>query len=370
VAPEPIRVGTGTNWTEVSVGGDHTCARRTAGDTLCWGNNFFGQLGRGTTGMAHTPRRVDGKQWTELGAAVGLDTGGALWYWDNDQIRLAPESTFTALADTDRYGCALRSPGITSCWRLDRTLAPPPIAIAIESTAPLRQIAAGYYHGCGIRVDGGLWCWGSNYYGEVGDGTRVDRAAPVRVGDASDWIGVRTRYLHTCAIEAPGALYCWGDNRAGAIGDGTIVEQHAPARVGVGTDWTDVVPGFGNTCALRADKTLWCWGEQRSPVPAQVGSDADWDQISLGGNFMCGLRSPGKLFCWGSGFAGQLGQGTLSSGVPSQVGTDADWTAVVAGEAHACALKTDGSRWCWGANAHGELGDGTSWSPDPAPVAF
>src|SRR5689334_24288599 len=55
-------------------------------------------------------------------------------------------------------------------------------------TVPLA--AAGYAHTCVVRTDGSLWCWGSNYSGELGDGTNTSQTTPIHVGTATSWAGI------------------------------------------------------------------------------------------------------------------------------------------------------------------------------------
>src|SRR6187551_1330372 len=42
------------------------------------------------------------------------------------------------------------------------------------------RLAAGPAHACVIDREGALYCWGDNRYGQLGDGTQLPRAAPVR----------------------------------------------------------------------------------------------------------------------------------------------------------------------------------------------
>ncbi len=363
----PVALGDETDWVAVRAGRAHVCARRRDDSVACWGNNLFGQLGRGTTGLALQPRLADGERWAALGAASGLRADGTLWYWYNEPRSLSADSRFTALADGGVYACALRA-GAAFCWHHDPTLGLLADPELNGGSVPWRQVAAGYHHGCGIRADGSLWCWGTNDYGELGDGTREDRPSPIQVGGGTDWTVVRAHTLYTCGIEAPGSLWCWGDNRGGTLGDGTRVQRLVPTRVGTGEDWLDVAPGVTETCALRQDHTLWCWGASRLLAPGQLGGDADWSRISVGDYHKCGIRGGGALYCWGANTDGQVGDGPTYSAAP--VAVAGDWVDVAASGASTCALTREGVRWCWGRNVDGELGDGRSWSDVPVAVGF
>lgn len=69
---------------------------------------------------------------------------------------------------------------------------------------PFRVIAAGGDHSCGVRENNTLWCWGSNSDGELGDGTKVDRATPTQVGVDEDWETVGVGNSHSCAVRDDG----------------------------------------------------------------------------------------------------------------------------------------------------------------------
>jgi alpha-tubulin suppressor-like RCC1 family protein len=259
---------------------------------------------------------------------------------------------------------------------------------AALSAPAVSTVATGYGHTCAIRADDTLWCWGSNYSGELGDGTTTARTSPVRVGDVATWASIDAGTSYNCAVRADGTLWCWGNNFRGQLGDGTTTSRTAPVRVGDSTAWASVSAGDSHTCATRTDGTLWCWGFNRfaqlgvgtdpyiATTPVRVGTAADWAAVTTGYAHTCAVRTSGTLWCWGNNTDGQLGVGDLSyRATPAQVGTATTWSGVSAGYAYACAVRTEGTVWCWGENGYGQLGvsgthqtapvrvgDGTSWS--------
>lgn len=244
------------------------------------------------------------------------------------------------------------------------------------------MVDAGRDWACALSTDGGLFCWGSNGYSQLGDDSFTDRPVPTPIGDfASAWSDVGCAYKHTCGIAAPGELYCWGNNVTGQLGDGTTSSKRSPNRVGALSDWSQV-SGNGHlnsedldlqfTCAVRTTGELYCWGGnghgqlgignyEDQYIPTQVGEDTDWHRVSAGGRHTCALKTDGRLFCWGLNSSGQLGLGTTGSdrNSPVQVGTDMDWSGLSLGSDHTCALKSGGDLFCWGGNWEGQLGDGS-----------
>ena len=93
-------------------------------------------------------------------------------------------------------------------------------------------MTGGTYHTCAVMTWGAPLCWGSNVAGQLGDGTLTDRWVPVPPANLSgDIAGISGGRAHTCAVTFAGAAWCWGSNGWGQIGDGTFVGNAAPVRV-------------------------------------------------------------------------------------------------------------------------------------------
>jgi len=84
---------------------------------------------------------------------------------------------------------------------------------------------------CGFTVAGAAYCWGTNFSGELGDGTTTTRLSPVLVSGGVSFVAVSSGASHTCGLTAAGAASCWGDNGSGQLGDGTMTDRSTPVRV-------------------------------------------------------------------------------------------------------------------------------------------
>ncbi|HQB09061.1 MAG TPA: RCC1 domain-containing protein, partial [bacterium] len=139
---------------------------------------------------------------------------------------------------------------------------------------------SGTFHVCNIS-EGKLFCWGNNYYGQLGDGTNIDKNIPVQIGKESDWSFVSAGNNFTCGIRN-GELYCWGDNEYGQLGDGTQEKSNKPIKVDDKKDWTKISSGYYHSCGIRSGK-VYCWGNINSlfdkevTVPFQIGEHDDWE---------------------------------------------------------------------------------------------
>lgn len=76
--------------------------------------------------------------------------------------------------------CSLDAQGAVYCWDLSGDGGELEVR-RVPFEHPVRAIALGFTHGCGVTTRDELLCWGSNRYGQLGDGTVDDSASPVPV---------------------------------------------------------------------------------------------------------------------------------------------------------------------------------------------
>lgn len=242
------------------------------------------------------------------------------------------------------------------------------------------QVSAGRDFAVELKSDGTLWAWGNNQYGQLGDGTAIEKYSPVQIGTDNDWAMVAAGEQHAVAIKTDGSLWAWGYNFSGQLGDGTTIDKHSPTQISIpntnNNDWSQISASGRFTMALKnvqqgSGRELWAWGENSSGQlgdgtknnslsPVRIGSDSDWSAVAPGHFHTLALKSGGTLWAWGLNFRGQLGNDNLTDSViPVQIGNDNHWSAAAAGYFHSVALKSDGTLWTWGGNSRGELGDGT-----------
>jgi alpha-tubulin suppressor-like RCC1 family protein len=240
----------------------------------------------------------------------------------------------------------------------------------------LKSIATGNGHTCVLMAGGGVKCWGDNFYGQLGDGSRIRQLRPVDVSGLTGGVtALQAGNNHTCALMAGGGVKCWGYNSAGQLGDGTKNDGYAPVDVGdLSSGVTALAAGDRHTCALTASGGVKCWGlnlwgqlgdgttvEHLTPVDV-LTLTSGVTAVAAGSLYNCALMTAGGVKCWGDNTHGQLGIGTTQLRLsPVEVsGLSGGVTALAAGEHHTCALMEGGGVKCWGLNDLGQLGDGTS----------
>ncbi|ORJ53140.1 beta-propeller fold lactonase family protein, partial [Geothermobacter hydrogeniphilus] len=264
-----------------------------------------------------------------------------------------------------------------------------------------QPIAAGGEYNLVLLADGSVLSWGRNTYGQLGDGTTVDRhtPAPVLDGGGLPLTGIRAVAAgldHSLALTEDGRVLAWGGNAHGQLGDGSRVNHPKPTPVtdAAGTPLTEVVAiaaGYGHSLALRRDGSLFAWGgnwmgqlgdggttEQLNPVPVVDAAGTpltDVVAIACGYYHSMALLRSGGLLTWGRNDSGQLGNRSyadssypqLISFSPAPVG---GLVAIAAGANHSLALDAGGTVWAWGSNSAGQLGlppgSNLSW-PDRVP---
>jgi alpha-tubulin suppressor-like RCC1 family protein len=251
------------------------------------------------------------------------------------------------------------------------------IEVSATPSAPrhAQSVAAGAAHSCAIRADGSLWCWGYNHSGDLGDGTATSNPLPVQVAAlGTGVVEVVAGADHTCARKVDGTLWCWGSNQSGQVGDGTSADRSIPTQIAaLGTSVVGVSAGANFTCAWKTDRTLWCWGDnstgqlglglpsdiQNRPMQV-VALGPTVSSATAGGSHACATRTDGTLWCWGANGSAQVDPSMETRYAPAAVnltGLGAVASASAGGD-HTCALMSEGGVLCWGANGYGQAGNG------------
>ena len=253
----------------------------------------------------------------------------------------------------------------------------------IHRSSPVQTIAGGTNwkhvdcgagHTAAIKIDGSMWCFGYDSYGQLGDNTNVNKSSPVQViGNTTTWQQVSCGSVHTAAIKTDGTLWTWGKNAiTGCLGDSTTVNRWSPVQTtGAGTNWKQVACAGSSTLALKTDGTIWSWGNNSHGTlgdgtqtprssPQQI-SGTTWKFIAAATSNAAAIKTDGSLWCWGLNTYGQIGNntaGSIATTPTSPITGGTNWKYVSCGNSTA-AIKTDGTLWTWGDNTYGQLGDGT-----------
>ena len=343
--------------TAITAGLTHICALTSAGGVVCWGGNYSGELGNGSTGFSPVPVAVTG-----LSAGVEAIAAGA------------------------NHTCALLRGGGVTCWGQNMfgqlghgTTTGSSVPVVVPGLpAGATAIAASGWHTCARASGGSVLCWGANFVGETGGRWEGRSLVPVDVTGRIGGFTAVSRGNHSCALTSGGGATCWGYNNVGQLGNGITNTSHstslAPVEVvGLGRGVSAISTGGNHTCAIT-DGRVVCWGYNlhgelgdrtrvNSTVPVEVsGLATGVSAVAAGGGHTCALTGSAGVRCWGANYSGQLGNGgrANSQAAGAVSGLASGIAAIAAGRDHACALTGRGQVRCWGENSSGQLGDGTT----------
>lgn len=345
----------------LSAGSAHVCAITTGGVPLCWGAGSSGQLGTGSQSSSNEP------------------------------AALAIPLTVRSISAGEDHSCAITEARTLYCWGDNNSgelgdgtemfrLEP----VQTQSLAEVTAVATGLSATCALANGGVPYCWGSNPDVSPIFGVGFTEVlVPTALEISGSFVRVMTGHKMVCAIRKNGAALCQGDNDQGELGVGGTIFRTTFRRVVDVPPLTMISRGLDHldprSLALSAGGRVFGWGGTLAVGPGGAFIPGNPEHlfptfrfrtISVGIDHNCAIDFDDRAFCWGANYAGQLGDGTVtSSPTPTPVYGALRFAAITAGGAFTCGLSTDGKAWCWGSNVSGQLGDGTTQSRVvPTPV--
>jgi alpha-tubulin suppressor-like RCC1 family protein len=324
---------------------------------------------------------------------------------------------FVSVVAGPDHACGVTRTGAAFCWganssgaggdgieedslRPESLLWPTPVVGNLAFAA--NGLALGDSYTCGLTTDGTAYCWGYDWWGNLGVAPNPNhhmRPTPQAVSGGIRFMSLSTGRVHTCGLAVGGQAYCWGLNKSGALGDTTLAVppdtgdgaqgdmsayvHTTPVAVDGGITFASIgvsAGGYAATCGLSTNGVVYCWGSSDGGLlgdgSSQQSSHADPRPVAGGLTFVslgvgqyhaCASTADGTVYCWG---IVEVAMGTSTFlATPTPVQFAEPFTAVAAGSEHTCALTADGRAYCWGGNDAGALGDGTATTrANPAPV--
>jgi hypothetical protein len=339
--------GAVTGLLAISAGRSHTCALRSDGTVVCWGNDSVGQLGNGTS--------------NEL---------------TNDPVTVSNLTDAVAISAGADFTCALRSGGTLVCWGSDTLgyLAPGPMhpslaPAAVDGVADVKAVAAGLGSICALSSEGTVSCWS----------TLAGQVDPTPVPALNGALAIGTSGDYACGLLAGGTVNCLG------ILSGPSTPSRIPSVEGATaiTVATDAAQGSSLLesqsalgCALvhgGGQGVVDCWSEGYggAPLTTTIVPGVRATAVSTSGPHTCALLEDTTVACWGSNEFGQLGDGTNNdSPTPVPVANLSGVIAIATGWYHTCALLAGGTGACWGNNQTRAVDGGVTNATTPATVEF
>jgi alpha-tubulin suppressor-like RCC1 family protein len=348
-------------------------ALKSTGEAWNWGVNTYGGLGDNTTTNRSSPVAVVGSHsFVQIAqcrfSTLALKDNGQVWSWglnSGDSIGILGDNT-----NTDKSS--------------------PVLVVGSHSFISITGSTAAL----GLKSDGSVWSWGNNVGGQLGDNTTTAKSSPVLVVGSHSFIAIKSGMAVNntgpdivAALKIDGSVWCWGSNTSGQCGNNTSGNSYSsPVAVVGGHSFVAIACGFASVVGLKSDGSVWGWGDNtngglgdntttnRSSPVAVVGSHSFID-IAKGGlstatSTTAGSKADGSTWCWGSNTSGQCGNNTAANSYSSPVAVvgSHSFTLLASAAGVMVGMKVDGSCWSWGIGTNGRLGDNTTTTKS-SPVA-
>lgn len=311
IGPVAVSMPAGVTFVDIVASTNFTVALSSTGEAYAWGLNQLGQLGDGTTTSQTAPVAVSmpsGVTFTEIGAGrfhgLALTASGDAYAWgDNRYAQLGDGTTINRL-----------TPG----------------AVNMPSGVGLTDISGGQFYSLALASTGDTYAWGRNNVGQLGDGTTTDRQSPVAVSmpPGTSFTELHAGLGHNLALTSSGDALAWGTNLFGQLGDGTTTNRTTPTPVEMptGVSFTRLATGLYHSLALSSTGDAFAWGFNRfgqlgngtatgrtpvsTPVAVSMPTGVIFTDVSGGRGHSLALGASGDAYGWGQNSVGQLGDGT------------------------------------------------------------
>lgn len=305
-------------------GQTHTVMLKQDGTVWTWGENTYGQLGKGDFGT---------QEVTDPVQVVGVNGEGYL----TDIVDIAAGQYFTV---------ALKKNGEVVAWGYNyygqlgdcNGNAETPIYVKDLNGNKLTgiiDISAVRDHSAALKADGTVWTWGRNDYGQLGDNTTTASSYAIQVhgvGNTDYLTGIKQISCggaYVAALSETGEVYSWGIGTSGQLGNSAQTTYKYPVKATNVTDVEKIVTTHYTTICLKTDGTVWNWGlndcgqlgngsTSTSTIQTQVKVNSTTylnNVVDIGSNFKTAyaVTSEGEVYGWGLNTEGQIGDNTATN---------------------------------------------------------
>ena len=362
---EPRHIVKNGEFIDVSVSESHVLAVDANNNLWSWGNNKFGCLGRGYSGVSDVleggvyvdtslcAQKAPVKQkFSKVFAAeyfsFAVDTEGKLWGWGNNENGQLGngEKTKTNLT---------------------------PLLIDEEMRIAYMEVRWSWSRVLALDTEGKIWVWG---YTDSGTSKNIAQTelekytlTPIQIMPDVRCSFISARNSHAIAYDLEGELIGWGSDGYGVLATGIGADREIPKKRITETNYTQIAVVSNTVLAIDENGKLWAWGDSKyygngvtesGATPVAVMPEKNFLQLQAQNGSVFVIDTEGGLWAWGANSYGRLGDGTKDDkDLPVRIQPDTCFISVSCGQYHTLAIDEDGKIWAWGENDQGELGNGT-----------
>jgi len=210
------------------VSGDNYSCVIASDQAYCWGVNSKGELGNGLTATSLKPVAI-----VNTGALSGLMIKSISAGGDSTGIG----SHTCVIASNDKAYCwGYNNKGQLGNNSIATSYVPSPVSDGALPNMTVKSIDNGGAYTCAIAFNGQAYCWGFNNSARLGNGLTIDSLVPIAVSNTGVLNGltitsISSAYSHSCVLASDDQAYCWGSNVYGQYGDGTVKTKNVPSAV-------------------------------------------------------------------------------------------------------------------------------------------
>lgn len=394
-----LNFGTNAKVQKIAIGDSHACAivdtATAKGQVSCWGNNSNGKLGLGNTTNTNSPMGAGQKlNVVNLGSDADLDSAvdivagfehtcvtqksGEIKCWGgNTSDQLGNESGTNVGSSVAQMGDSLK-----------------PISFGgrnLASISKVQSVSSGSGHTCSVMESGDALCWGDNFYGQLGQGSELEKIAIHDDASALAPISFGKNFVAKTVLASSGAFTCALSTTGDVKCFGKTVANEKTSKPFYGVLGSCLSRRLQNSAATDCSTNSYLPTSSLGYLSSDMGDNlkkVDFGnlkalQITLGSAFGCALLNDKSVKCWGLNDNGQLGIGsTAAIGSSSQdMGAnlqsalkfeDGEPVQVVSGYEHACAVLKNNTLKCWGSsfeNVTGLYGSGLTTDTGRTPTS-
>ncbi len=243
----------------------------------------------------------------------------------------------------------------------------------LNNISDVKQIAAGTEYSLFLKNDGTLWGVGKNDVGQLAQNDMDKTNTPVQITTKNDFISVSAGEDFAIALAKDG-VYTWGDNSYGQLGNGTNNSSVTPIKLDIaledGESIIDIKTGLGYCLALTSIGNVYSWGKNsicqlgignktNSNVPVKIPSLQNIKYIEAGYNQSFSISHTDSVSGWGSGKTGQLALSSLgSTSEPTEISslTQMEIMHISGANGYTVMVDKEGNLYTVGSNESGGLG--------------